>query len=56
MGFSLLIFVAAKTDVSEPLPSKITFASAAISAFEQCLPSRCLENEHIPLQYAYGHT
>jgi hypothetical protein len=38
----LLIFVAAEIGASETLLSKMTSASAAISAFRQCLPSRCL--------------
>jgi hypothetical protein len=51
MGTPLLIFVAAKTGASDPLPSKVTSASAAIPAFRQCLPNRCLANGHIPSQY-----
>jgi hypothetical protein len=50
---SLLILVAAETGASEPLPSKMTCASAGISAFWQCLPSRCVANDHIPSQYIY---
>jgi hypothetical protein len=49
----LLIFVAAETGASEPLPSKMTSASAAIPAFGQCLPNRYLANGHIPSQYFF---
>jgi hypothetical protein len=38
----LLIFVVAETDVCVPLPSKLTYASAAIPGFKPCFPSRCL--------------
>jgi hypothetical protein len=39
---TLLKFVAAEIGASEPLPSKLTSASPATSAFRQRLPSRCL--------------
>jgi hypothetical protein len=45
-GMSLLIFVAAETDASEPLPSKSTSASAATPTFRQWLPSRCLAMDY----------
>jgi hypothetical protein len=41
-GMSLLIFVAAETDVCILLPSKLTNTSAAITAYRQYLLSRCL--------------
>jgi hypothetical protein len=46
----VLLFVAAETGASSPLPSKFTFSSAAIPNFRQCLPSRCLAYDHIPSQ------
>jgi hypothetical protein len=46
MGMSLSISVAAETAASESFPSKLTSASAAIPAFRQCLPSRCLAIDH----------
>jgi hypothetical protein len=42
MGMSSLIFVADETGASKPLPSKFTSAYAAVPAFRQCLPNRCL--------------
>jgi hypothetical protein len=42
-GMSLLIFVAAETGDREPLPSKMTSASASVPAFRQRLPSRCYQ-------------
>jgi hypothetical protein len=47
---SLPLFVAAETGASEPLPNKMTSASASIPAFRQCLLSRCLANGHISPQ------
>jgi hypothetical protein len=47
----LLIFVAAETSGSLPLPSKMSSASAIILVFKQCLPNSCLANCHIPSQY-----
>lgn len=38
----LLVFVAVETGASEPLPSKMTSASAVILELRQYLPSRCL--------------
>jgi hypothetical protein len=45
-GMSLLIFVAEETGASEPLPRKLTSASASIPVFRQCLPSRCLAMDY----------
>jgi hypothetical protein len=42
MGKSLLLYFAADTYASEPLPSKLTSVSVTIPAFRECLPSRCL--------------
>jgi hypothetical protein len=43
---SLLILVAVETGASDPLPIKLTSASAAIPAFRQCLSSRCLAMDY----------
>jgi hypothetical protein len=42
----LLIFVAAETDVCMPFPGKLTSGSAAIAAFRQRFPSRCLAMDY----------
>jgi hypothetical protein len=39
---------------NEQLPSKLTSVSAAIPAFRQCLPSRCLAIDYLS-QY-YNHS
>jgi hypothetical protein len=51
MGMSLLIFVAAETGASEPLPSKMTLLVLLFWLLSSVYHSRCLENGHIPSQY-----